>query len=157
MSCACIRKFYDFDIVDTGDCSDVLYIDRSDFQEGYTGIPSYTLTIENSRGEKTEHSVTQGIPLHLDFSCKPDVYTFQVTSCTEVFTKRTAILCELWCGYLKAVAKLGKGVEYETVRSIRERLEYIPLIANTDFETAIHLTRTVQRDLLRINCECSCS
>lgn len=157
MSCACIRKYYDFDIIDNGKCSDVIYLDRSDFQEGFQGTPEYTLSIENSRGDVTEHQVTVGTALHLDFTCKPDVYTFKVTSCKENFYKRTAILCELWCGYLKAVAKIGRGVEYETVRSIRERLEYIPLIVNTDFDTAVRLTETVERDLKRINCECKCS
>jgi hypothetical protein len=158
--CACIRRFYDFDLQETN-CSKIVYSDRSDFQQGdeYTDTPSYTLNLTSPDGSTSSYNVTVGTGLTIDLGkCTlPGIYEFSVTSCTEVFTKRVPIICSLYCGYLKAVAKLGKGVEVEMLRSIRERLEYITQIASTDFVTASFLIDSVSRDLERINCDCSCS
>lgn len=161
--CACIRETYDFDLIQTS-CSNITYIDRSSYQEGadYTDTPGYTVTVKSPSGGTTDYQVTKGIPLHLNLgTCvTPGVYTFTVHSCIDTYSKRVAILCSLWCGYLKAVAKLANravGIDRSAIKSIRERLEYIPLIANTDHETATNLTETVVRDLKKINCECACS
>lgn len=155
--CSCITGFYDFDLVQDK-CSDILYIDRSTWQTGaeYSTTPEYTLDIKFPSGETNSYSVTVGTPLHLDLgSCvTPGVYTFSVDSCQDTWTKRTSILCLLWCGYLRAVAK--RGIDDSITRSIRERLEYIPTLVETDFVAAQELTETVTRDLKKINCGCQC-
>jgi hypothetical protein len=157
MKCSCIVGYFDFDLVQDK-CSDIIYLDRSNWMAGpeYSSTPTYTLKIKAPHGDTSTHNVTVGTPLHLNLgSCvTPGVYTFSVESCQDVYTKRTSILCILWCGYLRAVAK--RGIEDSVVRSIRERLEYIPSLVETDFVAAQELTETVERDLRKINCNCQC-
>lgn len=157
MKCSCIRGTYDF-FLDQTQCSNVIYLDHSTWQEGPDyGTPTYTLSIEDNGGNITEHSVTQGVPLYLDLSCSSGVYTFSVVSCLDTFTKDVAILCSLECGYLKATAKLGRGVEVETLRSIRERIDFIKQsVGFGDIDTARDLTQSVEFDLKQINCSCKC-
>lgn len=158
MACSCIRGTYDFDLA--GKCSDLLYIDRSTWQTGpeYTSIPEYTVAIKFPSGENKSYNVKVGTPLHLDLGqcVPPGVFEFKVDSCTDTYFKRTAILCSLECGYLKAAAKIGKGVEIPFLRSIRERLDYIPTLVETDFIAAQELTETVIQDLKKSNCDCGC-
>jgi hypothetical protein len=156
--CACIRDTYDFDLVQTR-CDEILYIDRSTFQEGaeYSSTPSYELYVTFPDGSIKEYSVTKGTPLKLDLGDCPlqGIYTFKAYSCTDSFTKRTAVVCRLYCGWLKAVAKLGQ-LDIETIRSIRERLDYAVEISSTDFITAAKILDSTSRDLDRINCSCQC-
>lgn len=156
--CSCILGTYDFSLDQTA-CSDIIYQDRSVFQTGadFVSPPTYTLSIEDSGGKITEHKVTVGVPLHLDLSCASGVYKFTVVSCTEVFYKYVAIVCQAECGYLRAVAKLGRGVEVEILRSIRERIEYVKqAVGFGDIETARDLLKTIDRDISMINCSCKC-
>lgn len=151
--CACIQEF-DFDLIQTN-CRDIIFIDHSTFQIG--GNKTYTLHIESQSGTKT-YTVQAGTPLHLDLGgcVDPSVYTFWAESCQYKVTKKAAIICTLWCGWLKSTAKIGRGVDSNTVKNIRENLEYISLIANTDYRTATELTKEVTRIIKSINCDCSC-
>ena len=156
MQCSCIKEF-DFDLIQTN-CRDIIYLDRSLFQDGPGYSKTYTLNITSQSVTKS-YTVTAGIPLHLDLGgcVDPAVYTFYVDSCTDRFTKKAAIICTLECGWLKAVAKLGQGVDSKVIKELREDIDYISLIANTDYKTAVSLTENVQRRLKQINCDCSCS
>lgn len=157
--CSCIRKDFDFDLSQDV-CSDITYQDRSVFQEGVDAatVLSYTLDVTDPGGYTKSYDVTVGTPLHLDLgTCvTPGVYTFSTAPCDEVFTKKAAILCTLWCGYLRAFAKIGRGVDTAFVREIRTNLERIQQVVNSDTDTAVILTEKVIRDLKRVNCECAC-
>jgi hypothetical protein len=160
MACACIRDTYDFDL-NQADCTDIIYQDRSTFQAGpqYTSPPFYTLNVTDPGGVVKTYEVTSGIPLHLNLGkcLEPGVYTFSVDSCTENFTKKVAILCSIECGYLRAITKIGKGVDVDIVRSIRERIEYAKLSTSFgDINTARELVQSIILDIRRINCECTC-
>ena len=159
MACACIRGSFDFDLIQDV-CSDIVYRDRSTWQQGeeFSETPSYTLTIEDPSGKKTDHTVTVGTPLHLNLGecVTPGIFSFEVVSCADKYTKKVAIVCSLWCGYLRSFAKIGKGVDVPFLRSIRERIEHIERIAGTDFVSAQQLTDDVARDIRKINCECAC-
>ena len=122
----------------------------------YLSTPEYTVNVKAPSGETSSYNVTVGTPLHMNLgTCvTPGVYTFSVESCQDNYTKRTSILCLLWCGYLRAVAK--RGIDDVVVRSIRERLDYIPTLVETDFVAAQELTETVTRDLRKINCHYQC-
>lgn len=158
MKCSCIVGSYDFSL-DQTNCSDIIYLDHSTWQQGadFASPPTYTLSIEDSGGKVTTHEVTVGTPLHLkDLACTPGVFQFSTISCTKKVTKKVAIICNLWCGWLRAVSKLGE-VDAEIVRSIRVRLEYISLaVSYGDTQTAVELISSVTRDLKRINCSCEC-
>lgn len=158
MSCACIRDSFDFSLIQDH-CGRISYIDRSTYQYGFTGTPTYELTITNPGGFKQTYQVTKGIPLHLDFGpCpKADVYLFEVTTCGEPFSKNYPILCTLECGRIKATAKLGKGVDLPTLRSIREDIEFIKeSVGFGDIVTARELIQVVQRTLDKLLCSCDC-
>lgn len=152
--CSCILEF-DFDILQM-DCKNIQYWDRSRFQAG--GEKTYTLNIKSQSGTKS-YTVVSGIPLHLDLGecVDPAVYTFWVDSCTERFTKKAAITCQLDCGWLKAVAKIGKGVKSETIKDLREDIDYVSLIANSDYSTAVKLVDNISRRLRQLECDCFCS
>ncbi len=161
MPCRCIRDTYDFDLIYTS-CKDITYRDRSTWQEGVGFDPniSYTLVITLPGGATQTHQVFVGQELPLNFgNCpEPGIYKFSVNSCTEEFHKYFPILCTLECGYLRAVAKLGKGIDVKGLRSIRERIEHIKdLVSYGDIVSSQDLVDTVERDLSKINCECSCS
>lgn len=152
MSCACIR-YFDFDITEPT-CKSIIYIDRSSFQ----GSGGYTLTLIHPDGTKSNYEVSN-IPLHIDLgTCVPaGVYEFTTSTCGETFSKKFPILCSLECGYLKASAKLGRGIEIESLRSIRERIDRIrELVSYGDIDSAVELTQSVERDLKKINCSCTC-
>lgn len=158
-NCACIRSSYDFDLVQTK-CSSITYIDRSVWQSGaeYSDTPSYVLNLTLPDGSTKTYDVTVGTPTHIDLgNCvAAGIYEFSVVSCTEKYSKKIAIICSLYCGWLRAINKLGQGVEIETIRSIRERLEYIEVISSSDILTAAALINSVERDIDKISCQCVC-
>lgn len=156
--CSCIRGNFDF-YIEQNQCSKIIYHDRSTWQTGseYITPPTYTLNVKDQGGFTKQFQIIVGVSTELDLGkCPEGIYTFSVTSCTETFTKWAAILCNLYCGYLKAISKIGKGIDVEIVRSIRERLEYIEQTVNGDFLTAKSLVASVEIDLKHINCLCSC-
>lgn len=156
MLCDCIRKF-SFDLQqDT--CESILFVDRSEWQVGGSSSPSYNLKLTFPDGTTKTFNVVVGLPTRLDLGkcVPPGVYGIEVSNC-DTFTANVAITCSLWCGWLKAVTKIGKGIHIEIIRSIRERIEWIEsLVTYGDVITAQALTNTVERDLKRINCDCSC-
>lgn len=158
MACSCIKGLYDFDLTYTS-CGDIRYHDRSTWMAGpgYSG-GQYQVTMTAPSGSETTFDVIVGQPVSLDLGdcVEPGVYTFAVTSCEETFTKQKAILCKLWCGWLRAVSKLGT-IETQTIRDIREKIEYIDnAVSFGDIETAQALVKSVTMSLKKINCECSC-
>lgn len=151
MACACIRK-YDFDL-SYSSCKDLLYIDRSEFQTP----GNYTLQVIDEAGSIKEYPVTPGIPVRLTIGdCAQGIYTFKVPqNCQHEIYKKVAVLCNVKCGWLRAVAKLG--AEHEMIRSLDDRIAQIDYAVRDDRITvAQQLMETVIRDLKRINCECSC-
>jgi hypothetical protein len=158
MACSCIKGVYDFDLTYTS-CADIRYIDRSVWMAGpgYTG-GQYEVKMSGPGGDTRTFDIVVGQTAVLDLgNCvTPGVYTFEVTSCETVFTKQVAITCQLWCGWLRAVAKLG-SLDTATVRTLREHLEYIDYaVSYGDIETAQTLVKSVSSGLAKINCECSC-
>lgn len=157
--CSCIKKDYDFSLSQVS-CSSIIYTDRSTWDSGpdYALTPSYTLVVETPSGGEKEFEITVGTSTKLDLGdCPTGIYKFSVTTCTDKFYKHTAILCNLWCGYLKAFAKIGKGVDNQFIRDIRERLESIPMsVSYGDIITAQQDTEFVTRELRRVECSCSC-
>lgn len=157
MSCNCIVDVYDFEITQDA-CDRIYYHDRSTWGKTEAGAKvGYTLKVTDPTGSVTSYQVIAGVPLKLELgNCAiPGVYDFEVESCDN-FAKKYPIVCSLWCGWLKAVAKLGGAIDVSIITSIRERIEYILKVSSTDFNTARDLTETVIRDLKKINCECSC-
>lgn len=155
--CGCIRGTYDFSLQQTR-CDHIIYTDLSTFQEGseYTLTPSYELKVTLPDDSIKTYTVTSGTPLDLEFGecMEPGIAIFEVVSCTEKFTKRVALTCSWWCGYLKAAS--SQGISAEKLKSIREDIQDVELIASTDFITASKLGDKITRELERINCRCSC-
>lgn len=158
MSCSCIRGIYDFDLLFTS-CADLRYVDRSVWMAGpgYTG-GVYEVEVEAPSGAISTFTHVVGETTVLDWGkcVPPGIYTFRVKSCQETFEKKVPVLCKLWCGWLRAVAKL-ETFGSDTIREIREQLEMIPFaVSYGDITTAQALTAAVDRRLTKINCECSC-
>lgn len=151
MGCGCIRN-YDFDLYYTS-CKDLSYIDHSEFQ---TPGGSYTLQVIDETGGIKEYSVSPKIPVRLTIGdCAQGIYTFKVLNCDNDFAKKRAVLCNVKCGWLKAVSKLG--AEHPMIRSLDDRINQIDQAVRDDMITvAQELLDTVKRDLKRILCECEC-
>lgn len=151
MACACIRR-YDFDLSYTS-CKDLIYVDHSEFQTPGT----YTLQVIDENGKSRDYLVTPAIPVRLEIgNCAQGIYTFKVPeNCQHEVFKRVAVLCNVKCGWLKAVARLG--AEDPLIRSLDDRIAQIDYAVRDDRITvAQHLLETVKRDLRRVNCECTC-
>lgn len=155
--CGCIRNDFDFDLNQVN-CSKITYTDKSTFQSGedYTTTPTYTLNLILPDGSEKSYEVTVGTPLDLNLGdcVQPGIATFSVTTCTDKWTKRAALICSLWCGYLKAAAVLG--ISSSKLKEIREDIQDIEIIASSDFITTAKLIEKVDRELDRINCRCQC-
>jgi hypothetical protein len=155
--CGCIRGSYDFSLQQTS-CGSLTYIDLSTFQEGedYTDTPSYEMSAILPDGTIKTYQVTKGIPLSLNFGecVSPGIIEFQVVSCLDKFSKRAALTCSLWCGYLKA--STVEGISVERIRELREEILDVELIASTDYITAAKMIEMIERKLDRINCRCQC-
>ena len=134
-------------------CEDIQFTDRSTWQ---SGGGSYSLSIFDEEGHETTYQVIAGQPTYINLGkCAEGIYTLKATSCTKTHIKSVAILCNLKCGWLRAVSKLG--AEDSMVKSIDERLSFIDYaVRYDDIKTAKDLLKTVKRDLRRINCQCEC-
>lgn len=154
--CSCLKGTYDFLITQTR-CGEVTYLDRSEWQTGaeFVSAPEFQLSIKFPDGSTRTYDGTVGTPIDLNLGecVEPGVYTASVTSCLDTYSKKFAITCSLWCGFLKSVAKVGYT---DHIRDIKERIERAEISAATDFVTAISLIKSVKRDLERIDCSCGC-
>lgn len=155
--CGCIRNDYDFSLKQDS-CSKITYTDHSTFQTGaeYTSTPSYTLNVTLPDGSLKTYTVTVGTPLELELGdcVQSGIAEFSVISCDKKFTKRAALTCQIWCGYLRVAAIHGIGSD--KLKSIREDIQDAELTAATDFITAAKLIEKIDRELDRLNCRCSC-
>ena len=163
MSCSCIAN-NNFNFIIEYKKDYILFIDKSEWvtPEYNTPLTTHTLKIINGNKEKQitftigGSTIIKYCDLPSSGECGPDgIYTFEVESCGEIFSRCEAILQHITCSYNKLLVQIPVEEYKEKALPVFTLMEYIKSNARVcNITEASKNYELIEKVLKKLNCKC---